>query len=134
MVVNACISLFISIHTCFYASLYKLLPDMHFSFLEFLSFPYSCSFPLPLQLFLNPAPHLCSLGSPAFLLEILPSSQSLSQSALMPWAVLASVGFSLQEGDRTSPFLVLFHQQKPNAAAKNRARSLKFIAQQVPQA
>lgn len=45
--------------------------------------------------------HSCSLGSPAVLLQILPSSQSLSQSALMPWAILASVAFSFQEGDRT---------------------------------
>lgn len=55
--------------------------------------------------YLHPCP--CSLGYLAVLLQILPFSQQLSQSALMPWTVLAIVGSSLQEGDRTGPFLEL---------------------------
>lgn len=125
MVINACISLFIA---CIRASLYRLLPNKRFCLLGLLFFPSSCSFPTPSSSLHS---HPCS---PAVLLNILLSSQSLSQSAPMPWGIFVSAGFCRQEGDRTAPVLVLSGQQKQNTGYKKIAGSLKFMAQHLPEA
>lgn len=84
-----------------------------------------CSvFPVPAQsrcscsssLSLHPHPR-----SPAVLLKIFPSSQSLSDFTQMLQGILLSAGFSLKGGNWTSPLPGLFDQQKPNIGARSRA-------------
>lgn len=124
IVITAYIFLFIHIHTCIHENLYRLFPSNVFSSLSFSSFPIPdptvpVTFPHPC----TPVCVPCYKFFPPF--DLFPS---------LLWAVLASVRFSLQEGCRTGPFLVLLNQQNSNWVAKNRAGTLKFISQKVSQA
>lgn len=99
-------------------ALHRLLPAMPFSVLNLSVFPNPAHSHCPCDLSSSLQPSLCSLGSSAVLLQILPSSQP----ALMPWAGLASIGLSFQEGDRTGPFLVLCDQQNQTQQPRKELR------------
>lgn len=119
IVMTAFIFLFIHIHSCIHENLYRLFPSNAFFLLGFLKFPCSwshcpCNF--------TPLLHQCLCS----LLQILPSFWSLSLST--PGYLGKCRVFPSRR------FLVLLNQQNSNWVAKNRAGTLKFIAQKVCQA